>query len=118
MLSVIRTLLVVLLLASCANGQNSASQAIVVETIVASNDGEEVERLVTVPIERAIHSLTGFLRTESSTTPGSSRIVIFYASTPTPSEVKQIESAVLAEWAAFSSIASKPVVSVKSSAVP
>ena len=118
MLSALRTLLVSLLLASCANGQNSMSQVVVVETVVESKDAHAIERLVTAPLERAIHTLTGFVRTESQTTPGSSRVEIFYAGTPTPEEVRQIESVALAEWAKFSALASKPVVSIRSSVRP
>ena len=118
MFSALRTLLVSLLLASCASSQNSMGQVVVVETVVASNDAHEIERLVTAPLERAIHTLTGFVRTESQTTPGSSRVEVFYAGIPTPEEIRQVESAALAEWAKFSALASKPVVSIRSSARP
>ena len=93
-------------------------QVVVVETVVASQDAHEIERLVTAPLERAIHALTGFARTESQTTPGKVRVEVFYAGSPTLEAVKQIESAVQAEWAKFSALASKPLVSIRSSALP
>jgi multidrug efflux pump subunit AcrB len=86
-----------------------------VETEVASQDANEIERLVTVPLERAIHSLTGFAMTASRTWPGSVRVEVYYAGRPTPEAAKQVESAVLAEWAKFSTFASKPVVSIEAS---
>ena len=118
MLSALRTLLVWLLLASCASGENSMGQVVVVETIVASQDAHEIERLVTVPFERAIHTLRGFARTESQTKPGHVRVEIFYAGSPPFEAVRKIESVVLAEWVNFSSLASKPMVSIKASALP
>ena len=116
--SAVRTLVVSLLLASCASSQGPMEQVVVVETVVASNDAHEIERLVTVPIERAIHVLHGFLKTESQTTPGSSRVEVFYAGVPTPEAIKQVESAAQAQWEKFSAFASKPVVSIRSSARP
>jgi multidrug efflux pump subunit AcrB len=107
-----------LLLASCATSQNSLSQVVVVETVVATQDANEIERLVTVPLERAIHALTGFARTESQTSPGSVRVEVYYIGSPSPEAVKEVESAVLAEWAKFSTLASKPMVFIRSNALP
>ncbi len=72
MFSALRTFLVPLLLAACANGPNSMSQVVVVETVVASGDAYEIERLVAAPLERAIHALVGVTEIRSRTTPGSS----------------------------------------------
>ena len=118
MFSTVRMLMLSLFLVACASGPDSVSQMVVVETTVASNDPHEIERLITVPLERAIHTLTGFTRTESETTHGSCRIHVFYTRAPDPETVRQLESAVLAEWANFSAMASKPVVSIKSVARP
>jgi multidrug efflux pump subunit AcrB len=68
MLSAVRILLVSLLLASCANGPNSINQVVVVETVVASIDAHEIERLVTAPLERAIDALVGVTEIRSRTT--------------------------------------------------
>ena len=115
MSSFLRIALVSFLLASCANSQNSMIQVVVVEMVVASKDAHEIERLVTSPLERAVNGLAGVKEIRSRTTPGSSRIEVSYAGTPTPQALKQVESAVVAEWAKFSTLASKPVVAINSS---
>ena len=94
------------------------SQVVVVEIVVASEDAHEIERLVTAPLERAIHVLVGVTEIRSRTTPGSSRVEVLYARSPTPEAVKQVEAAALAEWAKFSALASKPVVAINSSTLP
>jgi multidrug efflux pump subunit AcrB len=94
------------------------SQVVVVKTVVVSQDAGEIERQVTVPLERAIHTLTGFARTESQTSPGSVRVEVFYVESPSPEAVKELECTVLAEWAKFNALASKPLISVRSSALP
>ena len=90
------------------------SQVVVVETIVPIMDAHEIERLVTAPLERAINVLVGVTEIRSRTTPGSSRIEVLYASNPSQQELKQVESAVLAEWAKFGQLASKPMVAINS----
>ena len=115
MFSVLRIVLIAFLLVSCANSQNSMSQVVVVETVVTSKDAHEIERLVTAPLERAVNGLAGVTEIRSRTTPGSSRIEVLYARTPTQQALKQVESAVVAEWAKFSTLASKPVVAINSS---
>lgn len=92
-------------------------QVIVIETVVASQDAEEVERLVTVPLEHALHDLAGFALTESSAMPGLSRVVVTCADDPTAAAIRQIESAVELAWTKFSAVAAKPVVLVRSSRV-
>ena len=115
MLPILRTFLLSTLLASCASSQTSMGQVVVVETVVASQDAHEIERLVTAPIERAISLLVGFVEIRSRTVPGSSRIEVIYAGAPTSEAVKQVEAKVLEEWAKFSALASKPVITVNSS---
>jgi multidrug efflux pump subunit AcrB len=87
---------------------------VVIETVVASNDPDEIERLVTVPIEQALQQLNGFEKTESLTSQGSVRIEIFFARTPSPEAVKQIEFVVHATWSTFSLATSKPLVYIPS----
>jgi multidrug efflux pump subunit AcrB len=115
MFSFLRIVLVSFLLASCANSQNSMSKVVVVETVVASKDAHEIERLVTAPLERAVNALAGVMEIRSRSAPGSSRIEVLCAGTPTPQALKQVESAVVEEWAKFSTLASKPVVAINSS---
>ena len=93
-------------------------QVIVIEVAVTSQDAAEVERLVTIPIERAIHGIQGIGVTESSATSGFSRLIVFYEGQSTPEAIRQVESAVFAAWEKFSTFATKPVVSLRSSAAP
>ena len=94
------------------------SQVVVVETVVASGTPEEIERLVAVPLERALHELAGTTEIRSRSIHGSCRVEVSYARTPASEVVKQVEFTALAEWAKFSALASKPVVSVSASAIP
>ena len=115
MFSTLRTLLLALLVTSCASSPNSVNQVVVVETVVASVDAHEIELLVTSPLERAINGLMGVTEIRSRTIPGSSRIEVSYANAPSQQSLKQVESAVLAEWAKLEPFASKPVIAISSS---
>jgi multidrug efflux pump subunit AcrB len=94
------------------------NQVIVVETLVANGTPEEIERLVAIPFERALRQLAGVTEIRSQSTQGICRVELSYASVPSAEALKQVESSALVEWAKFCALATRPVVSINTSAIP
>jgi len=114
----LRALLLSLLLTACALTPNSMNPVVVIEVVIANGSAEEIERSVAIPLERALHMLAGVTAVKSTSADGRCRVEVGYASSPTPEALEQVKTAAMAEWHRFSALASKPVVSVKPSAIP
>ena len=116
MLLTLRNLLPAVLLAGCALAAApvapSMNSVIVIEIAVPSVDAHEIERAVTVPLERALNGLPGVVTINSTSTWQRCRIELGYAGRPGRAAVEQVTALVLAESARFEVAASKPVISV------
>ena len=103
----------VALIGGCATAPIVSDRVVAIETAAPGMSAEQVERGVTVPLERALNTLVGVVSIHSVSTEGAVRIELSYRVAPSAQQVASAEAATWAAQLSFVSGVGRPAVSVQ-----
>ena len=101
-------------LGDCTLPPTSSNNFVAIESESPGMTAQQVERVITIPLERALAGLQGAKAIRSSSADsGSCRIEIEFEVAPSDQTLRQVEGVVRAAWSTLSISSPSPLVSIQ-----